>query len=54
MTVPMGFMADIQMPVGHTFAGSACSDDRILDPAWAYERAALWSEAPSFVPLPEG
>lgn len=39
VTVPMGFMADIQMPVGLTFAGPAYSDDRLLDYAWAYEQA---------------
>lgn len=39
VTVPMGFMADIQMPVGLTFAGPAYSDDGLLDYAWAYERA---------------
>ncbi len=39
VTVPMGFMADLQMPVGLTFAGPAYSDDRLLDHAWAYEHA---------------
>jgi amidase len=39
VTVPMGFMADIQMPVGLTFAGAAYSDDALLDHASAYERA---------------
>ncbi|WP_291049599.1 amidase [Herbiconiux sp.] len=39
VTVPMGFMGDIQMPVGLTFAGAAYSDDRLLDHASAYERA---------------
>lgn len=37
VTVPMGFMADIQMPVGLTFAGPAYSDDRLIDFATAYE-----------------
>ncbi|RFA08987.1 amidase [Subtercola boreus] len=41
VTVPMGFMGDIQMPVGLTFAGAAYSDDRLLDYASAYERATL-------------
>lgn len=40
VTVPMGFMADIQMPVGLTFAGPAYSDDRLLDVASAYERSS--------------
>lgn len=39
VTVPMGFMGDIQMPVGLTFAGPAYSDDALLDHAAAYERA---------------
>ncbi len=39
VTVPMGFMGDIQMPVGLTFAGPAYSDDTLLDHASAYERA---------------
>lgn len=39
VTVPMGFMGDIQMPVGLTFAGPAYSDDALLDRAGAYERA---------------
>ncbi|PPF78940.1 amidase [Subtercola sp. Z020] len=39
VTVPMGFMADLQMPVGLTFAGAAYSDDRLLDYASAYEGA---------------
>jgi amidase len=38
VTVPMGFMGDIQMPVGLTFAGAAYSDDALLDHASAYER----------------
>ncbi|RFA13926.1 amidase [Subtercola boreus] len=41
VTVPMGFMGDIQMPVGLTFAGAAYSDDRLLDYASAYEGATL-------------
>ncbi|GAB3848352.1 amidase [Nesterenkonia populi] len=39
VTVPMGFMADIQMPVGLTFAGPAYSDDSLLTQALAYEKA---------------
>ncbi|MGA1835898.1 amidase [Herbiconiux sp. 11R-BC] len=39
VTVPMGFMADIQMPVGLTFAGPAYGDDALLDSASAYEQA---------------
>ncbi|GAA1468840.1 amidase [Microbacterium thalassium] len=38
VTVPMGCMADTQMPVGLTFAGAAYSDDRLIDVAYAYEQ----------------
>ncbi|MEJ1154506.1 hypothetical protein [Microbacterium marmarense] len=40
VTVPMGCMADTQMPVGLTFAGPAYSDDRLIDVARAYEQAS--------------
>ncbi|MEV8268428.1 amidase [Microbacterium sp. NPDC076911] len=40
VTVPMGCMADTQMPVGLTFAGPAYSDDRLIDFARAYEQAS--------------
>lgn len=48
VTVPMGFMADIQMPVGLTFAGAAYSDDALLDHASAFERATKRRE-PAFL-----
>ena len=48
VTVPMGFMADIQMPVGITFAGAAYTDDRLLDYAFAYEQATQRRE-PAFL-----
>ncbi len=48
VTVPMGFMSDIQMPVGLTFAGPAYSDDRLLDHASAYEQATR-HRAPAFL-----
>jgi amidase len=48
VTVPMGFMADTQMPVGLTFAGAAYSDDRLVDYAWAYEQATQRRE-PAFL-----
>jgi amidase len=50
VTVPMGFMADTQMPVGLTFAGAAYSDDRLLDYAWAYERATKRREPAYLTP----
>lgn len=48
VTVPMGVMGDIQMPVGLTFAGAAYSDDRLLDLAGAYEAATTRRE-PAFL-----
>lgn len=40
VTVPMGAMADTQMPVGLTFAGPSGGDDALLNHAWAYEQAS--------------
>jgi len=37
VTVPMGVMADVGMPVGLTFAGRAYDDSRLLQLASAYE-----------------
>lgn len=54
VTVPMGFMADIQMPVGLTFAGAAYSDDRLLDYAWAYEHATRRRERAFLTPTLPG
>ncbi|TIS18543.1 MAG: amidase, partial [Mesorhizobium sp.] len=39
VTVPMGTMADIGMPVGLTFAGKAYDDVALLMMAGGYERA---------------
>ncbi|TIX26569.1 amidase [Mesorhizobium sp.] len=39
VTVPMGTMADIGMPVGLTFAGKAYDDERLLRMAGDYERS---------------
>lgn len=48
VTVPMGLMADIQMPAGLTFAGPAYSDDRLIDCALAFEQATQ-RRAPAFL-----
>lgn len=48
VTVPMGQMADIAMPVGLTFAGPAYSDPALLAYGYAFERA----EEGSLRPLP--
>jgi amidase len=50
VTVPMGLMADIQMPVGLTFAGPAYSDTDLLRMAYAYERATRLRTAPPRTP----
>lgn len=50
VTVPMGHMSDTQMPVGLTFAGAAYSDDRLLDFAYAYERATRHRQAAFLAP----
>lgn len=39
VTVPMGVMADIRMPVGLTFAGRAYDDNALLSAAYAFELA---------------
>lgn len=55
VTVPMGFMADIQMPVGLTFAGQAYADDTLLSHAWAYEQASRRRQRAFLTPpLPSG
>jgi amidase len=50
VTVPMGLMADIQMPVGLTFAGPAYSDSELLRMAYAYERATRLRTPPPRTP----
>lgn len=55
ITVPMGHMADTQMPVGLTFAGPAYSDDALISQAWAYERATGHRQRAFLTPsLPSG
>ncbi|CDX62273.1 Amidase [Mesorhizobium plurifarium] len=50
VTVPMGTMADIGMPVGLTFAGKAYDDVALLRIAGDYERATRRRTAPSRTP----
>ena len=50
VTVPMGLMADIRMPVGLTFAGPAYDDNSLLRYAFAYERATRLRSAPPRTP----
>jgi amidase len=54
VTVPMGIMADIGMPVGMTIAGKAYDDTRLLRFAAEFERAAKLRARPSRTPeLPD-
>ncbi len=50
VTVPMGTMADIGMPVGLTFAGKAYDDVRLLQFAGDYEHATQRRTAPPRTP----
>ena len=50
VTVPMGTMADIGMPVGLTFAGKAYDDVALLRLAGDYERATRRRTVPSRTP----
>lgn len=54
VTVPMGIMADIGMPVGMTLAGKAYDDTRLLRFAAEFDRAARLRTPPRRTPeLPE-
>ncbi|PMD50354.1 amidase signature enzyme [Hyaloscypha bicolor E] len=50
ITVPMGIMADTQMPVGLTFAGKAYDDTKLLKYAFAYEEKSKNRRAPKGTP----
>ena len=50
VTVPMGLMADIRMPVGLTFAGPAYDDNELLRMAYAFEHATKLRTAPPRTP----
>ncbi len=50
VTVPMGLMADIGMPVGLTFAGHAYDDTKILSYAAAFEATGARRVAPPRTP----
>jgi amidase len=54
VTVPMGLMADIGMPVGLTFIGRAYDDTRLLEFATAFEATGTRRQAPPRTPrLPD-
>jgi amidase len=50
VTVPMGTMPDIGMPVGLTFAGKAYDDSNLLRYAWAFERSGRRRTVPPRTP----
>lgn len=50
VTVPMGTMADTQMPVGLTFAGRAYSDNSLLGFACAFEATGPYRTPPRRTP----
>lgn len=50
VTVPMGTMADIGMPVGLTFAGKAYDDERLLRMAGDFERSTQRRRRPPRTP----
>jgi amidase len=50
VTVPMGLMADIGMPVGLTFAGRGWDDNNLLALACAFEATGDYREAPPRTP----
>ncbi|WP_337917822.1 amidase [Pseudaminobacter soli (ex Zhang et al. 2022)] len=50
VTVPMGVMSDIGMPVGLTFAGRAWDDAKLLGLASAFEATGKYREAPTRSP----
>ncbi|TPK83073.1 amidase [Mesorhizobium sp. B2-4-17] len=50
VTVPMGTMADIGMPVGLTFAGKAYDDEKLLRMAGDYERSSRRRTSPPRTP----
>jgi amidase len=54
VTVPMGVMTDIRMPVGLTFAGRAYDDNNLLRYAYAFEQSASRRVTPPRTPaLPD-
>lgn len=54
VTVPMGMLNDIHMPVGLTFAGRAYDDNALLSYAFAFEQAGDYRQAPALTPALPG
>lgn len=50
ISVPMGILEDIEMPVNLTFAGKAYDDINLLRYGYAFERTTKYRSLPSLVP----
>jgi amidase len=50
VTVPMGMLADIGMPIGLTFAAKPYEDTKLLRYAYAFQQSAAWRETPPRTP----
>jgi len=50
VTVPMGMMADIGMPIGLSFAAKPYDDAQLLRYGYAFEQAGSWRQAPPRTP----
>jgi amidase len=50
VTVPMGTLSDIGMPVGLTFAAKPYEDAKLLRFAYAFEQSGAWRTAPARTP----
>ena len=50
VTVPMGMLADIEMPIGLTFAAKPYEDTKLLRYAYAFEQSTRWRRTPPRTP----
>jgi amidase len=50
VTVPMGMLSDIGMPIGLTFAAKPYEDAKLLRYAYAFEQSGTWRQAPPRTP----
>jgi amidase len=50
VTVPMGLLSDIGMPIGLTFAAKPYDDTTLMRYAWAFEQSGTWRAVPGRTP----
>jgi amidase len=50
VTVPMGVLSDIGMPIGLTFAAQPYDDTKLLRYAYAFEQSGTWRRTPGRTP----